>query len=129
MTSAKDPEPTTTRPEPGTAGPDPATSVDRPGEPATPVAPPRPAPIKRTRVSGTWVAVIIALVVLVFLLIFILQNLATATVNFLGMSGSLPLAVAMLFSAIAGAVLVALIGAARILQLRKATKRASRGLR
>ncbi|TVS98790.1 DUF1049 domain-containing protein, partial [Amycolatopsis bartoniae] len=83
----------------------------------------------RTRVSGTWVAVIVALVILVFLLIFILQNLATATVNFLGMSGSLPLAVAMLFSAIAGAVLVALIGAARILQLRKATKRASRGLR
>lgn len=79
--------------------------------------------IKRTRVSGTWIAVIVALVVLVFLLIFILQNLDTATVHFLGMEGSMPLAVAMLFSVIAGGALVALIGGARILQLRKQAKR------
>lgn len=78
--------------------------------------------IKRTRVSGTWVAVIVAAFVLVILLIFILQNLTTATVNFLGFSGSLPLGVAMLFAAIAGAILVALIGTARILQLRKFAK-------
>ncbi|GAA5171697.1 hypothetical protein GCM10023214_52230 [Amycolatopsis dongchuanensis] len=94
-----------------------------------PTAPPRPAPIKRTRVSGTWVAVIVALIVLVFLLIFILQNLASATVNFLGMSAGLPLGVALLLAAIGGAVLVALIGAARIMQLRRATKRASRAVR
>ncbi len=78
--------------------------------------------LKRTRVSGTWIAVIVALVVLVFLLIFILQNLDTATVHFLGMSGSMPLAVAMLFSVIAGGALVALVGGARILQLRKQAK-------
>ncbi|MEC3979932.1 LapA family protein [Amycolatopsis sp. H20-H5] len=81
------------------------------------------AKIKHTRVSGTWVAVIVALVVLVFLLIFILQNLDTATVHFLGIEGSLPLGVAMLFSVIAGGVLVALIGGARILQLRKQAKK------
>ncbi|GAB2957516.1 lipopolysaccharide assembly protein LapA domain-containing protein [Amycolatopsis acidiphila] len=128
MTHAQDPEPLAeTRRDPATPA-TPAAAAE-PAAPATPVAPPRPAPIKRTRISGTWVAVIVALVILVFLLIFILQNLATATVNFLGMSGSLPLAVAMLFSAIAGAVLVALIGAARILQLRKATKRAGRAAR
>lgn len=89
----------------------------------------RPAPIKRTRVSGTWLAVIVAIVILVFLLIFILQNLTNATVQFLGFSGSLPLALAMLFSAIGGAALVALVGGARILQLRKTTKRASRAHR
>jgi uncharacterized integral membrane protein len=50
-------------------------------------------------------------------------------VHFLGMSGSLPLAVAMLFSAIAGALLVALVGGARILQLRKETKKARRAVR
>ena len=79
--------------------------------------------IKRTRISGTWVAVIVAAIVLIFLLIFILQNLTTVTVNFLGVSGSLPLGVAMLFAAIAGVILLALIGTARILQLRRFTKR------
>ncbi|ANN14810.1 hypothetical protein SD37_03510 [Amycolatopsis orientalis] len=79
--------------------------------------------LKRTRVSGTWIAVIVALVVLVFLLVFILQNQDTATVHFLGMSGSMPLAVAMLFSVIAGGAVVALVGGARILQLRKQAKK------
>lgn len=75
-------------------------------------------PPKRTRLGGTWVAVVVALVVLVFLLIFILQNLENATVHFLGAVGSMPLAVAMLLAAVAGGALVALVGAARILQLR-----------
>ena len=97
--------------------------------PREPTATPRPAPIKRTRISGTWVAVIVALVVLIFLLIFILQNLDPAEVTFLGMTGSLPLAVAMLFSAIGGAALVALVGAARIMQLRRATRKANKALR
>ncbi|HEY0640686.1 MAG TPA: lipopolysaccharide assembly protein LapA domain-containing protein [Pseudonocardiaceae bacterium] len=79
--------------------------------------------LRRTRVSGTWVAVIVAAIVLIFLLVFILQNLTTVTVKFLGLSGSLPLGVAMLFAAIAGAILVALIGTARILQLRRLAKR------
>lgn len=93
-----------------------------------PVAVPS-AKIKRTRVSGTWVAVVIALLVLILLLIFILQNLDSATVHFFGMSGSMPLAVAMLFSAIAGALLVALVGGARILQLRGETRKARKALR
>lgn len=107
--------------------PEPTPQV--PPEPATPAAPSRPASIKRTRVSGTWVAVIVALIILIFLLIFILRNLATVTVNFLGMSGSLPLGVALLLAAIGGAVLVALIGGARIMQLRKSTKKAKKALR
>ncbi len=104
----------------------------RPGaEEVTPVrpAPAEPASAKPagkarpTRISGTWVAVIAGLVVLVVLLVFILQNLDPATVHFFGAEGSLPLAIAMLFSAIGGAVLVALIGGARILQLRKQARR------
>jgi uncharacterized integral membrane protein len=79
--------------------------------------------IKRTRISGAWIAVVVALVVLVFLLVFILNNLSPVTVHFLGMTGSMPLAVAMLFSTIAGAAVVALVGAARIFQLRKQAKK------
>jgi uncharacterized integral membrane protein len=105
--------------------------VQESAEDSLPPAPPAP-PAKKlrpTRVSGTWVAVIIALLVLTFLLIFILQNLDTAAVHFLGVSAVLPLAVAMLFSAIAGALLVALVGGARILQLRKETKKARKTVR
>jgi len=96
----------------------------RPGaEEVTPVRPAAGKPAstrsRPTRISGTWVAVIAGLVVLIVLLVFILQNLDPATVRFFGAEGSLPLAIAMLFSAIGGAVLVALIGGARILQLRK----------
>ncbi|RJQ85985.1 LapA family protein [Amycolatopsis panacis] len=82
--------------------------------------------LKPTRISGTWIAVIVAIAVLALLLIFILQNLDPATVNFLGAAGSMPLAVAMLFAAIAGAALVALVGGARILQLRKQARRRHR---
>ncbi|WP_435061488.1 lipopolysaccharide assembly protein LapA domain-containing protein [Amycolatopsis thermoflava] len=109
-------------------GDEPATGTP-PQPPVTEPAPAKPVKIKRTRVSGTWVAIIVALIILVFLLIFILQNLDSTTVAFLGMEGSMPLAVAMLFSAIAGAVLVALVGGARIFQLRKATRKANKALR
>nr|WP_312865169.1 lipopolysaccharide assembly protein LapA domain-containing protein [Saccharothrix tamanrassetensis] len=76
-----------------------------------------------TRISGTWVAVLASIVVLIILLVFILQNLTGATIHFLGIATTLPLGVAMLFAAIGGAVVVALVGAARILQLRRQAKR------
>jgi uncharacterized integral membrane protein len=74
-------------------------------------------------ISGAWVAAIVAVVGLVFLLIFILENLTRADVYFLGASGTLPIGVAMLFAAVAGALLMALVGSARILQLRRAARR------
>lgn len=80
--------------------------------------------IRSSRISGTWVAVIIATILLIFLLVFILQNLTSVTVSFLGFAGNLPLGVALLFAAITGALLVALVGAARILQIRRRVRRA-----
>lgn len=77
--------------------------------------------VKRTRMSGLWVGMILSAVVLVFLLIFILQNRAPVQINFLSWAGSLPTGVALLFSAVAGALLVALPASARMLQLRRAT--------
>ena len=103
--------------------PDRAPSTAEPRHRLEPAPVPAAPVIRPTRISGTWVAVIVAAVVLIFLLIFILQNLTTVTVNFLGFSGSLPLGVAMLFAAIGGAILVALVGTARILQLRRFARR------
>ncbi|EHR50877.1 uncharacterized integral membrane protein [Saccharomonospora marina XMU15] len=79
----------------------------------------------RTRISGIWVSAIIATLLLVLLLIFILQNMESVTVHFLGLSWGVPLGVAMLFSAIAGALLVALPGGARVMQLRRRIRRIS----
>jgi len=90
------------------------------------VAPPAHSKPRPTRISGTWVAVIVAIFVLIFLLVFILQNLSDVTIHFLGAAGTLPLGVALLFASIAGALLVALVGAARIMQLRRQAKRALR---
>ena len=99
-----------------------AQPQDQPTAPAEPAGKETQAKQKRTRASMAWATAIVALVLLVFLLIFILQNMESARVDFLGFSGSLPLAVAMLFSAIGGAGLVALLGVARMIQLRKAAR-------
>ncbi|MET9229613.1 lipopolysaccharide assembly protein LapA domain-containing protein [Lentzea sp. NPDC003310] len=89
----------------------------------TPAAAPKK--MRPTRISGTWIAVLVAIVVLIFLLIFILQNGDNTTIHFLWGEFSLPLGVALLFGAIGGALLVAVVGAARILQLRRQAKRAA----
>jgi uncharacterized integral membrane protein len=61
--------------------------------------------------------------VLLFLLIFILQNGQRAEVSFLGAHGHLPMGVALLLAAIFGVLLVALPGTARIIQLRTLNRR------
>jgi lipopolysaccharide assembly protein A len=81
---------------------------------------------KRTRLSGAWTAVVVGLVALVAILVFILQNQKSAEVSFLMFSGRLPLAVALLFAMILGALIVFAFGAARLLQLRMVAGRARR---
>lgn len=79
----------------------------------------------RSRMGGVWVTLIFASFVLLFLLIFILQNGQQAQVSFLGAQGSLPMGVALLLASIFGVLLVALPGTARILQLRASSRRAT----
>src|SRR5487761_789990 len=81
---------------------------------------------RQTRLSGAWTAIVIGLVALVVILVFILQNQQTVQVTFLVFQGHLPLAVALLFALILGAVIVVAFGAARILQLRMVAGRARR---
>jgi putative membrane protein len=76
----------------------------------------------RSRTSGVWVGLILSAVVLLFLLIFILQNPTPVQIVFLTWTGALPTGIALLFAAIAGVLLVALPGAARMLQLRRAAR-------
>jgi uncharacterized integral membrane protein len=81
---------------------------------------------RQTRLSGAWTALIVGIVALVVILIFILQNLQSAEVYFLVFHGHLPLAVALLFAMVLGAVVVLAFGGGRILQLRLVARRARR---
>jgi uncharacterized integral membrane protein len=79
-----------------------------------------------TRLSGAWTAVVVGLITLVVILVFILQNQKSVELSFLMFSGHLPLAVALLFAMILGALIVFAFGAARILQLRMVAGRGRR---
>lgn len=94
----------------------------------TPLGPTPPAgadPLRRTRTGSIWVGVIIFALVLVLLLIFILQNTQAVRLSYFGAEGQIPLAVAMLLSAVAGALLTAIAGSLRIIQLRRNLRRSS----
>jgi uncharacterized integral membrane protein len=80
-------------------------------------------PPLRTRAGLAWVWICVAAVVAVALVLFIAQNTQTAHVSFLWLDGSTSVALVMLVSAVAGAVVTAVVGTARILQLRHAVKR------
>ncbi|MEQ4517864.1 lipopolysaccharide assembly protein LapA domain-containing protein [Pseudarthrobacter sp. B907] len=82
-----------------------------------------PGPRQVTRAGMVWAAVASALVVLVLLIVFILQNQVYVQVKFFGLEGSVPLGIALFIAAVGGGVLVAIAGAARIIQLRLATHR------
>jgi uncharacterized integral membrane protein len=76
-----------------------------------------------------WVSVATALVLLVLLIIFILQNQDYVQVRFLGLEGAVSLGMALFIAAVAGGVLVAIAGAARIIQLRTAAHRRAQAIR
>ena len=79
--------------------------------------------IKRTRMSGLWVAVGFFAVILLLLLIFILQNSQKVDISYMGAHGHLPLGVALLLAAVCGVLLVVLAGTARISQLRATARK------
>jgi uncharacterized integral membrane protein len=103
---------------PDGGGPAPAEA----GQPAPPPAL-RQHKIRRTRVGGVWAGLAIAAVVLVFLLIFILENGQSASIGYFGAHGHLPLGVALLLAAVGGALLVIIPGSGRMVQLRLAARR------
>lgn len=78
----------------------------------------KPQVRRQTRISAAFVALAIGLILLVLLLIFILQNQTPTPVKYFGAQGQLQLGVLLLFAAVGGALLVLILGAARILQLR-----------
>ncbi|QCX27682.1 lipopolysaccharide assembly protein LapA domain-containing protein [Nocardioides jishulii] len=72
-----------------------------------------------TRAGAAWVATSVALLLLICLIVFILENSSKVEVQFLGMSGTIPLGMALLIAAVGGGVVVAIAGVARVTQLRR----------
>ena len=81
--------------------------------------------VKRTRIGGMWVAAALFALVLLLLLIFILENGHKVDIAYFGAHVQSPLGVALLLAAILGVLLVLIPTAARIMQLRMATRRQS----
>jgi uncharacterized integral membrane protein len=101
-------------------------SGDRSGPPPntqTTAAGPAKDPLRRSRTSGAWFAVVALAVLLILLIIFIAQNTQRVQVSFLGWSGRAPLAVSLLIAAVVGIVLAVVAGSLRILQLRRRVRR------
>ena len=97
----------------------PQQAAPEPGTRPAPTAPPPPRPAKRTRTSGLWVTVGFFAVILLFLLIFILQNGQDVGISYLGAHGHLPLGVALLLAAVCGVILVVLAVLARLASARR----------
>ena len=68
-------------------------------------------------------ALIAGIAALIVVLIFIIQNAHAVSISFLGAHLHLSLAVAMLFAAVAGALVMAAAGTARITELRRVMRR------
>ena len=98
----------------------PATSEDVTST-STSTSPPRKVP--HTRTGATWFGICAAAATLVVLVVFMLQNTRSVEVSFLWMHGTLPLALGLLIAGLGSAVLVMVVGGARITQLRRQSRK------
>jgi uncharacterized integral membrane protein len=101
---------------------EPASSAER-RDPTPPRGLDRKGRVKHTRASGLWVGVVTAAVLAIAFLVFIAQNSEKVSIKFLGFEGRLSLAIALLLSAVIGALVVAVPGIVRIAQLRTALRK------
>ena len=81
-----------------------------------------------TRLAAAWWALVVGLLVLIILLVFVAQNTQSVTAHFLAFDWNLPVGVGYLLAGVAGATTTVLVGAARMLQLRRAAKKNIRPL-
>lgn len=78
--------------------------------------------VKGSLAASTWIALIIGAILLILLIVFILQNQQSVELNIFAWSGEFPAGIAFLLFAIGGALVMALIGGWRMLELRRQIK-------
>lgn len=134
---AKDPKPAKDPRKPATgtpvgdqpAGPTPAGVTPTGGTPANQPTDDTSAaraedPLRVTRSGVMWTATVLALVFLVLLIIFIAQNTNTVQLRYFGWEGTVQLGLALFVGAVGGGIIIAIAGAARIVQLRSHARKA-----
>ncbi|MBE7159627.1 MAG: DUF1049 domain-containing protein [Williamsia herbipolensis] len=82
------------------------------------------AEVKHTRTKSAWVGIIVGAIVLILLLVFIVQNLDKQEIQLFFWQVNLPQGVSLLIAAIAGALITAVVGGARMFQVRRAVRKA-----
>lgn len=114
--------------------PDPFPDEVPPGpiEPPPPIQPEQTvlpeSAVKFTRAAALWSALIVGFLILILLLVFIMQNTDSTTINFIAWQWNLPVGVAILLAAVCGGLLTVAAATARIIQLRRAAKKNLRAI-
>jgi uncharacterized integral membrane protein len=103
--------------------PTPPPLAEIPEDPTKTPGPPPENAVKFTRAAALWSSLIFGFLILILLLVFIMQNTDSTTVNFFAWQANLPVGVAVLLSAVGGGLLTVAVGSARIVQLRRAAKK------
>ncbi|WP_188492165.1 LapA family protein [Williamsia phyllosphaerae] len=80
--------------------------------------------VQHTRTKSAWVGVIVGAIILILLLVFIVQNLDSRSIQLFFWEVNLPQGVSLLIAAIAGALITAVVGGARMFQIRRAVRKA-----
>jgi uncharacterized integral membrane protein len=83
---------------------------------------------RHTRISGAWAAVFVGVILGIALIDFIVENTGSLRINFFSANGRMPVAVALLAAALAGAAVVLVVGVCRTAQLRLSLRRHRRQL-
>lgn len=96
---------------------------ERPAEDRRPVEDETAPTAGGGKTAGMWIGLILGAIILVLLLIFVIQNNVTAGFQYFGAQFDLPLGVAMLLAAIAGALVMALVGSVRMIQMSMTIRR------
>lgn len=76
-----------------------------------------------TKLVRLWSTTILGIIVLTLLIVFIAQNQDVATIRFFAMQGQLNLGLALFISALGGGLIVTIMGAVRVLQIRATARR------
>jgi uncharacterized integral membrane protein len=94
-------------------------------DPATSPASSDPVPTGG-RTATAWTAAAVAVVLGVALVVFLAQNTRQVEISFLGFSGSIPVAIALLAAAVLGGLIVLVVGTARVTKLRLVARQLGR---
>lgn len=98
--------------------PDPAPE-DAPKEESKPAPAPAKPQVKKTTAGSMWIGLVVSAILLIVLLVFILQNQQESALHLFGWTWNFPVGVGMLFAAILGALITAMVGGWRMLDLRR----------